>query len=48
MSRLGVHEILLILAIATLFIATSRLADIKLAEGIRNLLKNLRDDEPGG
>jgi Sec-independent protein translocase protein TatA len=44
MSRLAVHEILLILAIALLFVGTSRLADIKLAEGIRNLMKSLRDE----
>ena len=48
MGRLGLTEILLILAIALLLFGAGRISDIGkgLGEGIRNFKKGLKDDEP--
>ena len=48
MGRLGLTEILLILAIALLLFGAGRISDIGkgLGEGIRNFKKGIKDDEP--
>ena len=47
MGRLGLTEILLILAVALLLFGAGRISDIGkgLGEGIRNFKKGLKDDE---